>query len=160
MPPILLTILQKAEKFFIRRGKILLRYVEHFDRIHVILALFFIYALYIIFTTFQYTVLDHDYYQSLADRQQTIEVKNTVSRGSIYSSNKPAGVFATSTDLSDLAIDPKEIGSKERLTSFLSDVVFEELCVKQAPELCYEHLLSFLKQTELIDYVYSDAYIK
>jgi cell division protein FtsI/penicillin-binding protein 2 len=126
----------------------------------VILILFFAYAFFILITAFRYTVIDHDYYQNLADRQQTIEVKNTVSRGSILSANKPAGVFATSTDLSDLAVDPKESGSKERLASFLSDIVFDELCVKQSPDICYEHLLSFLKQTELPDYIYADAYIR
>jgi len=46
------------------------------------------------------------------------------------------------------------------LAAFLSEVVFEELCVKQAPEVCYEHLLSFLKETELPDYVYADEYVK
>jgi cell division protein FtsI/penicillin-binding protein 2 len=126
----------------------------------VILALFIAYAFFILFTAFRYTVIDHDYYQNLADRQQTIEVKNSVSRGSIFSVNKPSGVFATSTDLSDLAVDPKETGSKERLASFLSDIVFEELCIKQAPDACLEHLLSFLKVNELPDYIYSDAYVK
>ena len=160
MSPVLSRILQKIKTLLLKYGRIVLRYIEHFDRIHVILVLFFSYAFLILFTAFRYTVIDHDYYQSLADRQQTIEVKNSVSRGSIYSVNKPAGVFSTSTDLADLAIDPKEIGSKDRLASFLSDLVFEELCVKQAPDACYDHLLGFLKTTELVDYVYSDAYVK
>lgn len=40
------------------------------------------------------------------------------------------------------------------------DVVFEELCIRQTPETCYENLLSFVKKTELVDYIYSDAYIR
>ena len=160
MSSIFSNILKKIKFFLLKIGRIILRYIEHFDRIHVILVLFFCYAIFVLITAFRYTVIDHDFYQNLADRQQTIEVKNSVSRGSIYSANTPAGVFATSTDLSDLAIDPKEIGSKERLVNFLSDIVFEELCVKQSPEACNEHLMSFLRVNELPDYIYSDEYVK
>ncbi len=160
MSPELQKITKKIKLFSIKHGREILRYLEGFERTHVILGLFAAYAFFIIFTAFRYTVVDHDYYQWLADRQQTIEVKNSVSRWTIYSNNKPAWVFSTSTDLSDLAIDPQEIWSKDKLQAYLIDVVFEELCIRQTPETCYENLLSFVKKTELVDYIYSDAYIR
>lgn len=77
------------------------------DRIGILGLCFVFFGLLVLWTTFKYTVLEYDYYRDLADKQQTITVKNPVSRGTIYSSNTPPGVFATSTDLPDLAVDPK-----------------------------------------------------
>lgn len=87
-------------------------------------------------------------------------VKNPVSRGTIYSNNDPAGVFATSTDLSDLAIDPKEVGSKEKLEIFLTDVVFEELCSKKIDENCTENTFNYLRQIQDEEFVADDTSIK
>ncbi len=119
-------------------------------------AAFVAFGLLILWTTFKYTVLEVDYYKGLADKQQTITVKNPVSRGTIYSSNDPAGVFATSTDLPDLAIDPKAPGSKDKLLVFLVDVVYLELCGRDkiADEKCTEHVLEFLRinRDDNIDY--------
>lgn len=89
-----------------------------------------------------------------------ITVKNPVSRGTIYSNNTPSGVFATSTDLSDLAIDPKEVGSKEKLELFLTDVVFEELCSKKSDDRCSENLFSYLKQLSDDDFIINDANVR
>lgn len=69
-------------------------------------------------------------------------------------------MFATSTDLSDLAIDPKEIGSKEKLEIFLTDVVFEEVCSKRSDELCAENLFNYLKQVQEDDFVATDVTVK
>ena len=160
MPQYLQKLRKIIRPFLIKHGRILLRYLESFDRMHVILVAFLIYSFFLLFTAFRYTVIDHTYYQNLADRQQMVEVKNAVSRGSIYSNNAPAGVFSTSTDLADLAVDPKEVGSKDRLESFLTDLVFEELCVKETPENCYSNLLGFLRVTELPDFAYTDEYVR
>ena len=113
----------------------------------------------ILATTFKYTVLEYDYYKLLADRQQTITIKNPVSRGSIYSNNTPAGVFATSTDLFDLAVDPQERGNKDRLYSFLADTVFVENCPRGAVEdECIDAILSFTNRPkdEKITYTQED----
>lgn len=115
------------------------------DRIEIIAAAFFLYALFVIWTAFKYSVVQYDYYRNLADKQQTITVKNPVSRGTIYSNNDPVGVFATSTDLPDLAIDPKAAGSKERLISFLADTVQLDLCQHVVDEKCLENVRSFTK---------------
>lgn len=116
------------------------------DRVRLVFYVFVGFASIIIWMTFKYTVFEYDYYKKLADKQQMITVKNPVSRGTIYSNNTPTWVFATSTDLSDLAIDPKEVGSKEKLVTFLGDVIFEELCSKGFDEKCAEDVFEYLKQ--------------
>ena len=104
------------------------RFLLSLDRVGYLIAAFFLFAAFILWTTFRYTVIEYDYYKTLADKQQTITVKNPVSRGTIYSNNDPAGVFATSTDLPDLAVDPKSSGSKDKLIPFLADIVYLDLC--------------------------------
>lgn len=98
----------------------------------------FAYALFVVWTTFKYSVLEYDYYKGLADKQQTVTVKNPVSRGTIYSNNDPIGVFATSTDLPDLAVDPKAPGSKIRLYPFLTDATYLDLCQHGTDDKCLE----------------------
>lgn len=139
---------------------ILIIRLSHIDRVRMVFLIFAFFALIIVWTTFKYTVLEYGYYKELADKQQMITVKNPVSRGTIYSNNNPAGVFATSTDLSDLAIDPQEIGSKEKLEVFLTDVVFEEICSKQLDDRCVENLFSYLRQIQDEDFVISNENIK
>jgi cell division protein FtsI/penicillin-binding protein 2 len=51
---------------------------------------FVLFAILIIWTAFKYTVLEYTYYKDLADKQQTMTVKNPVSRGTISSNNTPA----------------------------------------------------------------------
>lgn len=134
--------------------------LSHIDRIRMVFLVFVIFALLIIWTTFKYTVLEYSYYKGLADKQQMITVKNPVSRGTIYSNNEPAGVFATSTDLSDLAIDPQEMGSKEKLETFLTDVVFEELCSKKIDDRCVENLFTYLRQIQDENFIADDVSVK
>lgn len=134
--------------------------LAHLDRIRMVFLAFAFFACVIVWTMFKYTVLEYGYYKGLADKQQMVTVKNPVSRGTIYSNNDPAGVFATSTDLSDLAIDPKETGSKEKLETFLTDVVFEEICSKKSDDRCVENLFDYLKQTPDEDFAADEASIK
>jgi cell division protein FtsI/penicillin-binding protein 2 len=139
---------------------ILISRLSHIDRVRMVFVTFVIFALLIIWTTFKYTVLEYSYYKQLADKQQMITVKNTVSRGTVYSNNVPAGVFATSTDLSDLAIDPKAIGMKDKLELFLTDVVFEEICSKKADEKCTENLFYYLRQIQDENFETSEITVK
>lgn len=115
------------------------------DRIELVAYLFFAYALFVVWTTFKYSVLEYDYYKGLADKQQTVTVKNPVSRGTIYSNNDPIGVFATSTDLPDLAVDPKAPGSKDRLYPFLTDATYLDLCQHGTDDKCLEAVAAFAK---------------
>ncbi|MFA6091006.1 MAG: penicillin-binding transpeptidase domain-containing protein, partial [Candidatus Gracilibacteria bacterium] len=133
---------------------------SHLDRVRMVFFGFVLFAILIIWTAFKYTVLEYTYYKDLADKQQTMTVKNPVSRGTISSNNTPAGVFATSTDLSDLAIDPKAPGSKEKLETFLTDLIYEELCSKQPEEHCRDNIFDYLRKTEDDGFIMNDIIIK
>ena len=113
----------------------------------------------ILTTTFRYTVFQYTYWKSLADRQQTVEVRNPVSRGNILSNNTPPGSFATSTSLPDLAVDPNQVGSKESLIRFLSEIVYDETCQNTQAD-CYVNLLGFLRETEIPDYHYDETFLR
>lgn len=65
---------------FRRLFQLFLRKLKYLDRIHYLKIAFAVFGLYIIWTTFTYTVLENQYYRQLADKQQTITVKNPVSR--------------------------------------------------------------------------------
>ena len=148
------------EKDFPYYINLILRKIEILDRQKIVFFAFVWICLIIVLTTFKYTVSEYEYYKALADRQQTTVVKNPVSRWTIYSNNDPVWVLATSTDLSDLAIDPQWIWSKEKLITFLTDIVQEEICQNNSAEECFDNLLSFLKKNELDDFLYETNYIK
>ncbi len=141
---------KKIEKFIQKNIayylSVLIKNLENLDRVKIVFFLFIIFAFVIIFYSFKYSVLEYDYYKTLADKQQTIEVKNSVNRGTIYSNNDPIWVLATSTELSDLAIDPQEIWNKEKLVTFLTDIVFDELCFWKQSEECVNKIQLFLKK--------------
>ena len=138
----------------------IMKRIESTDRIRMVFYVFIIFASAILFYAFKYSVVEYSYYKSLADRQQMVTVKNPVSRGTIYSNNTPSGVFATSTDLSDLAVDPQEVGSKEKLATFLTDVVYEEICSKKADDACASNVFDYIKQTQDDEFVVTEANIK
>jgi cell division protein FtsI/penicillin-binding protein 2 len=125
------------------------RYLGTFERTQYLKLAFFLFGLLIVWTTFKYTVLEFSYYRSLADAQQTITVKNPVSRGTIYSNNEPPGVFATSTDLPDLAVDPQAKGDRAALIQFVSDVVFYEYCGRTTipSERCIDQVLTYIRES-------------
>jgi len=84
---------KKIEKFIKKNVayylNVLIKYLENLDRVKIVFFLFILFAFIIIFYSFKYSVLEYDYYKTLADKQQTIEVKNSVNRGTIYSNNDP-----------------------------------------------------------------------
>lgn len=134
--------------------------LSRIERTRMVFFAFAFFAFIIVWIAFKYTVLEYDYYKGLADKQQIVTVKNPVSRGTVYSNNEPAGVFATSTDLSDLAIDPQEVGSKEKLETFLADAVFEEICSKEVDDRCIENLFNYLRQASDEDFVANEETVK
>jgi cell division protein FtsI/penicillin-binding protein 2 len=118
------------------------------DRIHYLKIAFAVFGMYIVWTTFKFTVLEHQYYRGLADKQQTITVKNPVSRGTIYSNNEPAGVFSTSTNLPDLAVDPQAPGDRKALIQFMTDMVYFEYCARERSltNTCLDGVLSYIRE--------------
>ena len=102
--------------------------IRHMGRLEL-LSFFFVFIAFILLSAaFRYTIIDGYYYRTLADRQQTAKITNSVSRGSIYTKNEPIGVLATSADLPDLAIDPTASGSHDALLDFLVQVYRREAC--------------------------------
>lgn len=102
--------------------------IRHIGRLEL-LSFFFVFVAFILLSAaFRYTIVDGYYYRTLADRQQTAKITNSVSRGSIYTKNEPIGVLATSADLPDLAIDPTASGSHDALLDFLVQVYRREAC--------------------------------
>ncbi|MCK9271958.1 penicillin-binding protein 2 [Candidatus Gracilibacteria bacterium] len=142
-------IKKKLKKQVRLHFNLLVKKIESFDRQKLVFYGFVAFSAIIIITAFKYSILEYSFYRNLAERQQTTVIKNPVSRGNIYSNNTPSGVLATSTDLSDLAIDPQEVGSKEKLENFLTDIVYEQLCKNKGDEDCIGNVLNFLKKTEL-----------
>lgn len=140
--------------------RMLLNKISSIDRSKIIFTLFVIYAFVIIITSFKYSVLEVKYYSKLAEGQQTKIVKNTVNRWTIYSNNSPVWVLATSTDLSDLAVDPVQEWSKEKLEAFLTDIVYTELCTGSQADSCEDNLLAFIKAQELEDLSNEINYVK
>lgn len=135
-------------------------YLNWVDRTKATFGFFWLFAFVILFNSFKYTVIDSSYYKKLAEKQQIIEIKNPVTRWWIYSNNTPAWVFATSTNLTNLAIDPQEEWDKQKLEDFLVEVTFEQFCIKKEEDVCQENVTSFVKKYEIEDFVYEENYIK
>lgn len=140
--------------------KIFLRYLSSIERTKIIFFLFIFYASFIVITSFKYSVVENKYYSKLAAWQQTKVVKNTVSRWNIYSNNDPVWVLATSTDLSDLAVDPTQLWSKEKLVNFLVDIIYLEVCSNRDEIECQENLFSFLRINEMEDFNDNKDFVK
>jgi hypothetical protein len=64
----------------------LYHHFRRLDRIGVIWYLGIGYAVFLLIMTFKYTVLDYAFYRDIAYAQQTMVLKNPVSRGTLYSS--------------------------------------------------------------------------
>ncbi len=123
----------------------LYNYFRSLDRIGIIWYVGIIYVVFLLFTTFRFTVLDHEFYAAKAKDQQTMILKNPASRGSIFSSEDSLhGAFGVSTNLGNLAIDPSQTGSRDKLLSFLTDIVFEEFCRNTSE--CLENMSSYLRE--------------
>lgn len=118
-------------------------------RIMVVWYLFLWYFLFLIGTTFSYTVLDHEFYQELAEKQQTLILRNPASRGTVSSLGtltSPPWVFAVSTNLGTLAVDPSQTGSLDTLATFLTELLWKEFCPSDGGTLCIEALSKYLRR--------------
>ncbi len=146
-----------------KRKSIIEKYFSIYDkypRHYFIFGLFFVAFLIIIAKVFSYTILDHEFYQKIADKQQIWEVKVPVTRGSILSANGEGTILATSVSLNDLAIDPTSIWNKAKLVLFLREIVFRETCIGKNQEDCQNNVLKFVKKVETDDFQYNEEYIK
>lgn len=124
-------------------------YLSKYPREYYVFG-FFAFALFlVIIELFWFTIMNHSYYENLATRQQTSQIKAPVTRWWIYSSNEKWNVLAVSVDLNDLAIDPLAPWNKTKLADFLKDVVYMEICYLKSPNECRTSLNKFLWVLEI-----------
>ena len=134
------------------------KFIDKYPREYIVLGFFIVFSFIIIWKVFSYTVLNYDFYKGLADNQQIWEVKIPVTRWNIYSKNDT--VFATSVNLNDLAIDPQMPWDIGKLTVFLRDVIYKEVCLTRSEDECYDWMLKLLKLLEIEDFIYEEKYLK
>ena len=125
----------------------LIRYIMHLDRIGILWYVIFTWMVIILITTFQYTVIDNEYFSKAAERQQKTTIKNPVSRGNILSSEASLnGILAVSTNLGTLAIDPTQTWSLSKLLPFLSELIYTDSCESQLAIDCVFNIGNYIRQ--------------
>jgi cell division protein FtsI/penicillin-binding protein 2 len=112
-----------------------------------------LFVLFIFITLARYTLVDHDFYKKLADRQQLREIELSVNRGTIYATLDPnrgggnsaleTSILATTSIAKDLKIDPSASCNLDMLEVFLTDIVYEHLCLNRTQVSCYDNMLKY-----------------
>ena len=138
----------------------IIKKLEKLNRVYYIAAFFVIFSLIIVQKLFSNTVIDHDFYQEKADKQQIWKVTVPVTRWTVYSATNGGTILWTSLNLFDIAIDPQIEWSKVKLANFLTDVVYKESCENTGQKSCYNNILKFLRLIELEEFLYDETYIK
>lgn len=141
-------------------NKRIIKSIKKFTKIHFIASFFIIFSLFIVWKMFSYTVINHSFYQNLADKQQIWEVTVPVTRWTIYSSWDRETVLWTSLNLYNIAIDPKMKWDKVKLSIFLRDLIYKQLCEKKSSKECKNNLLKYLKVLKIENYNNSETFIK
>lgn len=137
------------------------KFFDKYKREYYFFAFFCICSLFIISKVFSYTVLNHEYYKKLADKQQLWKIVIPVNRWTIYAStNSSPTILATSLSLNDLAVDPEVVWDKGRLSIFLKDIVYKQICQLKTSTDCYNNMLKLLKVLEIPDFKLEEQYIK
>lgn len=133
---------------------------DRYPREYFVFVFFIVFLLAILKETFAYTVLEYEFYDGLAYKQQVGEVEIPVTRGTIFSATWSGTVLSTSVDLSDLAIDPQIEWDKAALGEYLVDIVYKELCYLKAAEDCYSNTLKYLRQLQIPEFSASEGFVK
>lgn len=152
-------ILEHYFLVFMRNKRV--KYIKHnTNRIHVIIWFFLLCGFLLIQKLFSYTVLNYDFYQSLADKQQIWTVVVPVTRGTIYSATNQGTILGTSLNLYNIAIDPQVDANKEKLHIFLTDLVYMQICEGKKQKDCEENLYKFLRVLEIENFIVSKESVK
>ena len=111
------------------------------------------FVLVILITLGRYTLVDHEFYKRLADRQQLREIELSVNRWTIYATLDPnrwggestleTSILATTSIAKDLKIDPSASCNLDMLELFLTDIVYEHLCVNRTQVSCFDNMLKY-----------------
>lgn len=128
-------------------------------RLYIVVLIFLWFLILAILKLFEFTVINWEYYKGLADRQQLSKTEEPTPRWNIYSNNKEWNTLASSVYLYDLAIDPSLDWDKEMLASFLTDVVFQDICYLKKAADCRKDLTSFMGVLNLPDFSMTKDYL-
>ena len=145
---------------FLLNHKKIKKYSSKFSRIHFIIWFFVLFFLYIIIKIFSYTVLNYDFYKALADKQQIWSTIVPVNRWNILSSWEKTKTLATSLNLYDISIDPQMTWDKSKLSDFLIDLVYRELCLNKTMSNCKTNTLRYLRVLDIENFDNSPEFIK
>ncbi len=135
-------------------------FLNNCNKVHIIAAFFSVFALIIMWKMFTYTVMNYDFYRSLADKQQIWKVIVPVTRWTVFSSWVRETVLWTSLNLYDIAVDPQMKWDKEKLAYFLQDIVYKQICYLKSRRECENNLTKFLKVLEIENYEHTEENIK
>lgn len=134
--------------------------ISNYNKKNSIFVFFLICTLIIVWKLFSYTVLNYDFYRNLADKQQIWEVIVPVNRWTIYSEESNPTIIWTSLNLYDISVDPKSIWDKLKLTNYLTELVYKEICVNKKFDDCYNNILKFLHLVEIENFTNEENYVK
>lgn len=133
----------------------IISYIDSFSsqsRMMIVFWALLLLMIMIIVTLFWYTILDYDFYQNLANRQQIRKVELSVNRGTIYGTIDPVRssnqkmytpILATTSLVKDLKLDPTETCNISQLEEFISQIVYEHLCQNRAQGSCFDNVLKY-----------------
>lgn len=124
------------------------------SRIWVICSCIGVCLFFIVAVLAKYTLIDHEFYRNLADRQQLRKIELSVNRGTIYSTLdphrinvasdfSPTSILATTSVAKDLKIDPSAPCNLTLLEPFLLDIAYQHLCVGRSQVSCFDNIMKF-----------------
>lgn len=137
----------------LRKIAIIFDFLSTQARMGIIIAIGLFFILFILVTLGRYTLVDHEFYKKLADSQQLREIELSVNRGTIYATIDPhrSGggtllentTLATTSIVKDLKIDPTASCNLDMLEQFLTEVVYEHLCLDRTQVSCFDNMLKY-----------------
>lgn len=112
----------------------------------------------IIFVLAKYTIIDHDFYVQLANKQQIRNTELSVNRGTIFATIDPRRtgydneintIVATTLIAKDLKIDPSALCNLDMLESFLLDITYRHLCENRSQVSCIDNIMKYTNTFEM-----------
>jgi cell division protein FtsI/penicillin-binding protein 2 len=89
----------------------------------------------------KYTLVDHEFYKNLADRQQLRTLDPH--RINIDHEFSPSTILATTSIAKDFMIDPSAACNLDLLEPFILDIVYQHLCVGRSQVSCFDNIMKY-----------------
>lgn len=137
------------------RIRTLMNFIDHLSplgRMMLVLGGMVIFVIGIIIILAKYTIIDHDFYVALADKQQIRNTELSVNRGTIFGTLDPRRtgyereintIVATTLIAKDLKIDPSGLCNLDMLESFLLDITYRHLCENRSQVSCMDNIMKY-----------------